>query len=312
MKLSILYRGPLSSCNYGCVYCPFAKRRETRQELLLDRRALERFVAWVGRRVDDSMAVLFTPWGEALIRRSYQRALVDLTAMRHVRRAAIQTNLSAPLGWVEECDKQKLAFWATYHPTEISRSRFVKKALELVSRGVRFSVGVVGLREHFDEIEALRRELPPEVYVWVNAYRRGENSYTESEVRRLEAVDPLFRVNTRSYSSLGEACRAGSEVISVAGDGTARRCHFIEEPIGNIYENENGFEARLFERLCSNAECRCHIGYVHLDYLGLYNVFGAGILERIPEGWPGDVKIPPAARVLGPAPERRRLLLAPI
>lgn len=300
MKLSILYRGPLSSCNYGCVYCPFAKRRETRQELLQDKRALQRFVAWVGRRNNDSMAVLFTPWGEALIRRSYQRALAELTAMRHVRRAAIQTNLSAPLGWVEDCDKERLALWTTYHPTEVSRARFVAKALELVSRGVRFSAGVVGLREHFDEIVALRRELPPEVYVWVNACRREGNSYTEAEVRLLEAVDPLFRVNTRAHPSRGEACRAGSEVISVAGDGTARRCHFIEEPIGNIYEDENGFEARLFERACLNEACRCHIGYVHLDYLELYKVFGAGILERIPEGWPGNVKIPEAARFSGP------------
>lgn len=310
MKLSILYRGPLSSCNYGCMYCPFAKRRETRQELLLDKKALERFVAWVGRRNNDSMAVLFTPWGEALIRRSYQRALAELTAMRHVRRAAIQTNLSGLLGWVEDCDKEKLALWTTYHPTEVSRARFVNKAMELVSRGVRFSAGVVGVREHFDEIVALRRELPPEVYVWVNAYRREGNSYTETEVKLLESVDPLFRVNTRSHASRGEACRAGSEVISVAGDGTARRCHFIEEPIGNIYEN--GFEARLLERACSNEACRCHIGYVHLDYLELDNVFGAGILERIPEGWPGNLKIPEAARFSGADTGRRRLLMAPI
>jgi MoaA/NifB/PqqE/SkfB family radical SAM enzyme len=127
---------------------------------------------------------------------------------------------------------------------------------------------------------------------------------TEAEVRLLEAVDPLFRVNTRAYPSLGEACRAGSEVISVAGDGTARRCHFIEEPIGNIYEN--GFESRLIERPCSNATCRCHIGYVHLDYLELDKVFGAGILERIPEGWP---KLPEAA--LRPSAPRRRLAIAP-
>ncbi|MEN8446791.1 MAG: radical SAM protein, partial [Cyanobacteria bacterium J06555_13] len=29
MNLSILYRGPLLSCNYGCEYCPFAKRQQT-------------------------------------------------------------------------------------------------------------------------------------------------------------------------------------------------------------------------------------------------------------------------------------------
>jgi len=309
MKLSILYRGPLSSCNYGCVYCPFAKRRESREELATDRRALDRFVAWVGRRAGDSMAVFFTPWGEALIRRSYQRALAALTAMPHVCRAAIQTNLSVPLDWVEACDKQKLALWTTYHPTEVSRARFVKRALELVRRGVRFSAGVVGLRERFEEIVALRRELPREVYVWVNAYRREGSSYTEEEVRLLESVDPLFRLNTRSYPSLGEACRAGSEVISVAGDGTARRCHFIEEPIGNIYDE--GFESRLIDRPCSNTACRCHIGYVHLDYLELDKVFGAGILERIPEGWPGSIKMPEAAAWSGPVVPRRRLSMAP-
>lgn len=309
MKLSILYRGPLSSCNYGCVYCPFAKRRESREELAADRRALDRFVAWVGRRTGDSTAVFFTPWGEALIRRSYQRALAALTAMPHVCRAAIQTNLSVPLDWVEACDKQKLALWTTYHPTEVSRARFVKRALELVRRGVRFSAGVVGLREHFEEIVALRRELPREVYVWVNAYRREGNSYTEEEVRLLESVDPLFRLNTRSYPSVGEACRAGSEVISVAGDGTARRCHFIEEPIGNIYDE--GFESRLIDRPCSITACRCHIGYVHLDYLELDKVFGAGILERIPEGWPGSIKMPEAAAWSGPVVPRRRLSMAP-
>ena len=35
--LRILYRGPLSSCNYGCPYCPFAKHHETAAELKVDR-----------------------------------------------------------------------------------------------------------------------------------------------------------------------------------------------------------------------------------------------------------------------------------
>ena len=60
-----------------------------------------------------------------------------------------------------------------------------------------------------------------------------------------------------------------------------RRCHFIKQPIGNIYEP--GFEKALFDRPCSNDTCGCHIGYVHLDYLGLYQVFGSGVLERIPQ-----------------------------
>lgn len=98
MKLSILYRGPLSSCNYGCRYCPFAKHKESRQEHEQDRQALARFVRWVEERSQAQLSVLFTPWGEALIRRRYQQALAQLTKLPHVRKAAIQTNLSAPLG----------------------------------------------------------------------------------------------------------------------------------------------------------------------------------------------------------------------
>ena len=89
MNLSILYRGPLSSCNYGCEYCPFAKHAETRQEHETDRIALDRFVNWVESRVDDQIGVLFTPWGEALIRRRYQQALVRLSNLPNVVKVAI-------------------------------------------------------------------------------------------------------------------------------------------------------------------------------------------------------------------------------
>src|SRR5271163_5193963 len=123
MNLSILYRGPLSSCNFACGYCPFAKRTETAAELAHDRACLERFVAWVGGRSADSVGVLFTPWGEALVRRWYQDALAALTRLPHVEKAAIQTNLSSGLAWVDGCDTRSLALWATFHPSEVSRER---------------------------------------------------------------------------------------------------------------------------------------------------------------------------------------------
>lgn len=289
LRLSILYRGPLSSCNYGCAYCPFAKRHETAAELRGDRDALERFVDWVASRGarGDTIAVLFTPWGEALIRRWYRDALIRLTGMPHVERAAIQTNLSCPLDWLDACDRDRLALWTTFHPGEVDRATFLDRCLELDRRGVRFSVGVVGLKEHLGEAEALRRELPSHVYLWINAYKRVPDYYSAAELRAFEAIDPLFPINTVRHPSRGRSCRAGRSVIAVAGDGTARRCHFIPEPIGNIYEP--GFEATLVDRPCTNETCSCHIGYVHLDHLGLDRVFGAGILERIPEalrsGW---------------------------
>jgi MoaA/NifB/PqqE/SkfB family radical SAM enzyme len=280
MNLSILYRGPLSSCNYGCEYCPFAKHRETDEEHEADGRALERFLQWVEGRRQDRISVFFTPWGEALIRRRYQRAMVRLTRLPHVEKAAIQTNLSCRLDWVEACDKSKLGIWATFHPTEVRRERFLAQCRELDVRGVRFSAGVVGMKEHAAEIEALRSELPPHIYLWINAYKRLPDYYTEAEARWLETIDPLFPINNQRHPSLGRACRCGHSVISVDGEGTVRRCHFIREPIGNLYEPD--FEAALQDQPCPNATCGCHIGYVHMDHLGLYEVFGDGVLERVP------------------------------
>jgi len=284
MKLSILYRGPLSSCNYACGYCPFAKRTETAAELAGDRACLERFVAWVGGRSGDALGVLCTPWGEALVRRWYQEALAALSRMPHVWKAAAQTNLSCKLDWIDACDVSRLALWCTFHPTETTRERFLAKCRELIARGVRFSVGVVGLKEHFADIAALRRELPAHVYLWVNAYKRQPDYYTAEMVEELTRIDPLFPVNNRYHRSRGEWCRAGASVISVDGDGTVRRCHFIREPIGNLYAAD--FESCLAERPCGNDTCGCHIGYVHLDRLELYNTFGDGVLERVPVGYP--------------------------
>ena len=281
MNLSILYRGPLSSCNYGCAYCPFAKHSETAAEHKADEKALRRFVSWVADRKEDSISVFFTPWGEALIRKRYQQALVQLTNLPSVRKAAIQTNLTCNLDWVEDCDRDRLALWTTFHPTEVSRARFVTKCWELERRKVRFSVGVVGLKEHAAEIEALRRDLPSHVYLWINAYKRSPDYYSFEDAERFAAIDPQFPVNNQNHASYGRKCRCGESVISVYGDGTVRRCHFITEPIGNIYQGD--LDDALRERLCSNQTCGCHIGYVHMNDLNLYQIYGDGVLERIPE-----------------------------
>jgi hypothetical protein len=283
MNLSLLYRGPLSSCNYACGYCPFAKRTESPAELAHDRACLDRFVGWVGGRTADAIGVLFTPWGEALVRRWYQDALAALTHMPHVVKAAIQTNLSCKLDWVDGCDLSRLALWCTYHPDEVSRDRFLGKCRELIARGVRFSVGVVGLKEHLAEIDALRAALPADVYLWVNAYKREPDYYTPEMVADLTRVDPLFPVNNIRHPSRGQPCRAGASVVSVDGDGTVRRCHFVREAIGNLYDPD--FDRCLADRPCPNDTCGCHIGYVHLDRLKLYDVFGDGVLERVPAGY---------------------------
>lgn len=278
--LTILYRGPLSSCNYGCDYCPFAKHHETAAELALDRQQLERFVDWVTTRTDQRCDIFFTPWGEALTRRWYREAMVRLSWQPHVRRVAVQTNLSADLQWLEKSERERIGLWCTYHPGEVTRAKFLDQCAQLQQLSIRFSVGVVGLREHAAEIAALRAALDRSIYVWINAYKREANYYRPEEIEQFVAIDPLFRINNTRHASLGQSCRTGETVIAVDGAGDVRRCHFVPTIIGNIYEPD--FEACLQPRMCPNTTCGCHIGYVHLPHLALDEVFREGILERIP------------------------------
>jgi MoaA/NifB/PqqE/SkfB family radical SAM enzyme len=282
MKWSILYRGSLSSCNYACDYCPFAKTRNTREELRRDAAELDRFTQWVGSR-KEQIGVLFTPWGEALVHRSYQRAMTVLSHLPNVWRVAAQTNLSGRLDWLRDTDREKLALWTTWHPTQVTMDGFLRQCERLDALGIRYSVGTVGTREAFSQIEELRARLPRSVYMWVNAWKRVANYYGDEDLARMQRVDPHFRINALRHPSRGFACRAGETAFSVDGQGTARRCHFIPNVLGNIYHD--GFERALQPRLCTNETCGCHIGYVHLEPLNLYSVFGDGVLERIPSDY---------------------------
>jgi MoaA/NifB/PqqE/SkfB family radical SAM enzyme len=275
--LTILYRGPLASCDYDCPYCPFAKRRDAREQLRADRAALERFTAWVAGR-SHGVSVLFTPWGEGLVRSWYRRALVELSRLPHVERAVIQTNLSCRLGWLADADLSSIALWATYHPGQVPYERFLDRCRELAERGVRHSVGIVGLPEHLADARRLRADLPAEIYLWVNAAEG--HAYSDGEAAHWAELDPLFGYSRYPHPSQGLPCRTGDTVISVDGAGTVRRCHFVPEILGNLYDGS--FRAALRPRPCPLATCDCHIGYVHLEPLGLQEVFAGGVLERIP------------------------------
>ncbi len=280
---NILYRGSLSSCNYACAYCPFAKSAVTRSELCQDEEELARFVAWVAvqRR---RLGILLTPRGEALIHPYYRRALTRLSGLSQVDRISIQTNLSAPLAEVAGANRETLAFWTTFHPAQTSLTRFVARCRELDAMGFRYSVGVVGVHEHFDLIEALRRRLRPEVYLWINAFKRTPGYYTPDDIDRLHAVDPYFHWNLQAPASAGDPCSAGETAFTVDGVGDVRRCHFVAQIIGNIYES--GFSDCLKPRACSTAACDCYLGYIHRSALKLRELYGVGLLERIPMRWP--------------------------
>jgi len=286
MRLDILYRGPLASCNYGCAYCPFAKRKDSREALAIDRAAWERFVGWLASQpapasqspAVDRFGVLVTPWGEALVRRWYRDGMVALSHLPQIERVAAQTNLSCELGWLADAAPAKLALWCTFHPEWVALDAFLAQCRRLDARGVAYSVGVVGLAEHLPAALALRRALPAEIYVWINAVKARR--YDPDELATWEAIDPLFRLNLPRWPSRGARCGAGERAITVDGDGTMRRCHFIPEPIGNLYDAR--WREALAPRACTNSDCHCHIGYVHLDYLELDKVYAGGLLERVP------------------------------
>jgi hypothetical protein len=279
VDLTLLYRGPLASCDYDCPYCPFAKRRDTPAQLRADRAALERFTDWAAAQ-HDTLAVLFTPWGEGLTRSWYREAVVRLSHLPHVRRVAIQTNLSGRTAWLAAADPAKAALWCTYHPGQTPYGRFLARTRELAALGVRFSVGVVGLPEHLGAARQLRADLPAKHYLWVNAAEG--HTYTDAEAACWTALDPLFPFSRHPHRSAGLPCRTGESVVSVDGEGTVRRCHFVRDTLGNLYDGT--FRAALAPRPCPLAVCDCHIGYVHLESLPLYDVFAGGVLERIPAG----------------------------
>lgn len=274
--LQLLYRGTLTSCNYDCGYCPFAKRAESRESLARDRREVARFVRWC----EDSarpLELLFTPWGEALVRRHYREAIVALSHARAVRAVGVQTNLSRSVDWLADADPARVSLWCTYHPSQVRRERFLARCAQLRALGVRHSVGMVALREDLGEIRAMRRALPADTYLWLNALDpRGPDYYEAAQVASLLAIDPHFAYQLAPAPSLGARCRAGSGALSVDGHGDVRPCHFLPTHLGNLYDGS--FERQLQRRPCPRASCECYIGYALREDLG----FVAPLLREAP------------------------------
>jgi hypothetical protein len=192
---------------------------------------------------------------------------------------AVQTNLSCGLDWLPRCRVERLAFWATFHPTEANRAAFGRKVERIRSAGAAVSVGVVGVPEFADEITSLRRELPADVYLWINAQQPRPRPYSNAERALFSAIDPQFDLTVHRHRSLGQPCSTGERVFSIDGEGHMRRCHFVDEVIGNIYQP--GWESALRPRLCPNCFCNCFLGLAHLQSAELDHVFGERVLERI-------------------------------
>jgi MoaA/NifB/PqqE/SkfB family radical SAM enzyme len=265
-ELRLQYRGDLASCNYDCGYCPFAKRRDSADVSERDRAALQRFVTWC-ETAAFRLRLLFTPWGEALVRKHYREAIVRLSHVPQVLELGVQTNLSRNPEWLMAANPRNLQLWCTYHPSQTERANFLRRIDQLLRIGVGFSVGMVALREELQEIQFMRQALDQRatasrrpIYLWLNAFDgRSRDYYSPDMIQTLNSIDPHFAFNLEPVASLGADCRAGSEALSVNARGDVQPCHFVNKPLGNLYDGS--FSQSLVRRLCPNARCDCYIGY---------------------------------------------------
>ncbi|RKN75898.1 STM4011 family radical SAM protein [Paenibacillus ginsengarvi] len=281
MNATVYFRGSLSSCNYDCPYCPFSKTKDSSATLAADRQQVRTFVDWASRQGAEGhrLEIFFNPYGEGLVHRWYREAMVELSHMEHIDKVAIQTNLSVKLDWTSELEPSRAAFWATYHPGQTGEEAFVRQCLTLYRRGVPFSVGSVGVKSAFDALASMRRTLPVDVYMWVNAFKDKRDYYSDADLDFLRGIDPHFGLNAADYDSRGRECRTGYDVFYVQGAGTVKRCYKDRSVIGHLYRD--GLDGLSKARACRMNDCDCYIGYIHMPELGLERVYGNRKLERI-------------------------------
>ncbi|OMF34695.1 radical SAM protein [Paenibacillus sp. FSL H8-0548] len=285
MKATLYYRGALSSCNYDCPYCPFSKTTDSKETLAKDKQQLADFMSWVREQqgAGHELSIFFNPYGEALVHSWYREAMTELSHMPHVAKVAIQTNLSVKLDWTEQLARGKAAFWVTYHPGQTKQANFLSQCMKLYEQRIPFSVGSVGIRSAFPAIEELRKLLPEDVYLWVNAFKDQKAYYTEEDIAHLSRIDPLFQLNIPDYNSFGKSCDAGANVFYIQGSGIVKRCYSDRRVIGQLYRD--GLEGLSADRPCGMKKCGCYIGYIHMPELKLDEVYGKSLLERIPAGF---------------------------
>ena len=111
--------------------------------------------------------------------------------------------------------------------------------------------------------------------MWINAQKPNVR-YPEEARLRWRALDPAFDLDAQRHRTRGLPCRTGEDTLSVDGHGALTRCHFVDEVLGNLYEDE--LETLLRPRSCTRLTCDCYIGYAHVPSVGLHGAVSANDL----------------------------------
>ncbi len=258
----ILYRGSLKSCNYHCSYCPFSKHPASKREESLDRERWFRFVESIeaGFRGGDMPkrygGVMVTPYGEALNHLWYWEGIARMSALDKMDRVGVQTNLSFPeeksLAVFHDMGGklEKLCLWATFHPEMVPAGTFAEKCRKLGKMGISLCAGAVGVPGTAGLLMELKKQLPNEVYLWVNKMDGMKREYTPEEKRQFLEIDPYFWRELEIVPADESQCR---ERAFVEADGSMRVCN-ISRKMGESWYGQG----KATGEVCSGQEGRQH------------------------------------------------------
>lgn len=283
----ILYRGSLKSCNYRCSYCPFSKHRISGRELEKDQEQWLSFAGTFGERAEalGIRALMVVPYGEALIHPWYWEGLAHISALPGMDAVGAQTNLSFPAGeslarFTEAGGMpEKLRLWATFHPEMASLEEFVESCVQLKERGVLLSAGAVGVPNNVELLRRLRRELPEEIYLWINEMDGLGRPYTREEKEAFLGIDPYFARELIPVPADADRCRGR---LFVEGDGRLHTCN-ISRTLGVDWETFCDRHLALFPApQCGRKRCSCYLAYGGREDFVNRMLFGPYPLFRIP------------------------------
>ncbi|MDO4711267.1 MAG: STM4011 family radical SAM protein [Peptostreptococcaceae bacterium] len=269
----VYYRGPIDFCNYSCSYCPFAKKKYSKEKLRSEKRSLDRLHRQL--QTMEQVELMFTPYGEALCHSICQEALIRFARMDSVKGIGIQTNLSLDIEkllFLGEQTNGKLKLWATYHPEFAASDEFAAKANRL-SEQIDLSVGMVADGKNLDQIRSMRSRLSPSIYLWINAMDRRKYRFDREMIERHRSIDPMFGFefyHGRSDAKNGfEHCNS-SEALYIDGIRYSSDCFFKK--------------AKAIGRDCHDHRCcDCYLGYSNFFHSKPAAFFGSGLMFRVPQ-----------------------------
>ena len=282
---TIYYRGFLKSCNYNCPYCPFHKISAAEENLKYDREALEQFCK-KAPSLGENLSVMLVPYGEAMIHSYYYEAVKKLCKADNIDKAGFQSNLSFSTAdffkYIKDLGGgcRKLKLWCSFHPCCADLDQFLEKCLLLYQEKIAFSVGAVGIPKNAGLLSQLRRRLPPDVYMWVNAAEGMKRKYTQDEIDEFARIDPLFLYELKIIPANADLCSGGKESLFIEADGAAYACPISKNRLGNIY-SEDLTQILARSKICIAGYCHCYLAYsLRKD---IFNPAGFDAAFRLPQ-----------------------------